>query len=49
MNPASSAGADADAPYSGAHSAEYTLVPGEDAKIGATRFDDWLSRQMARS
>jgi uncharacterized protein YbjT (DUF2867 family) len=41
--------ADPDAPYFGAHLGEYTLVPGENAKIGETRFDEWLSRQMARS
>jgi uncharacterized protein YbjT (DUF2867 family) len=36
--------ADAHATYFGAHLAEVDLVPGDDAEIGATRFDDWLSR-----
>ena len=38
--------ADPDARYFGAKLAELTLVPGEGARLGETRFDDWL-RQPA--
>ena len=34
--------ADTDARYFGAKLAELTLVPGEGARLGETRFDDWL-------
>jgi len=34
--------ADPDARYFGAKLAELTLVPGEGARLGETRFDDWL-------
>jgi uncharacterized protein YbjT (DUF2867 family) len=35
---------DATARYSGAELAERTLVPGDDATLAETRFEDWLSR-----
>src|SRR5262249_41540486 len=34
--------ADSDAKYFGAEVSERTLVPGKDARLGTTRFDDWL-------
>jgi len=34
-----------DARYFGAHLSERSLVPGDGARLAATRFDDWLSRQ----
>jgi hypothetical protein len=34
--------------YFGAELSERTLVPGEDARLGETRFEDWL-RQPANS
>jgi uncharacterized protein YbjT (DUF2867 family) len=34
--------ADPDARYFGAALAERTLVPGDDARLGETRFEDWL-------
>jgi len=34
--------ADPEARYFGAKLGELTLVPGEDARLGETRFDDWL-------
>jgi len=37
--------ADPQARYFGARLSERTLVPGDDARLAATRFDDWLSRQ----
>jgi uncharacterized protein YbjT (DUF2867 family) len=36
--------ADADAPYYGIEVGERALIPGDDARIGATRFADWLSQ-----
>jgi uncharacterized protein YbjT (DUF2867 family) len=36
---------DAQARYFGARLSERTLVPGDKAELGPTRFDDWLSRQ----
>lgn len=33
-------------PYFGAELQERTLVPGDDARLGATRFDDWLERSL---
>lgn len=36
--------ADPRAGYFGAEVSERTLVPGDDAQLGETRFDDWLSR-----
>ena len=38
--------ADPDARYNGAKLGERTLVPGDKANIGETRFEDWLSRQF---
>ena len=35
---------DPGARYYGAELGELTLVPGDDAQLGETRFDDWLSR-----
>jgi uncharacterized protein YbjT (DUF2867 family) len=35
--------------YYGARLSERSLLPGDDAQLGATRFDDWLNRQPARS
>ena len=40
--------ADPHARYFGAELGERTLVPGDDARLGETRFEDWL-RQPARS
>ena len=36
--------ADPHARYFGAELDERTLVPGADARIGETRFEDWLSQ-----
>ena len=36
--------ADPHARYFGAELSERTLVPGDDAQLGETRFEDWLSR-----
>jgi uncharacterized protein YbjT (DUF2867 family) len=36
--------ADPHARYFGAELSERTLVPGDDARLGDTRFDDWLSQ-----
>ena len=36
--------ADAHARYYGAELSQRTLVPSDDARLGETRFDDWLSR-----
>lgn len=33
--------------YFGAEVSELTLVPGDDAQLGETRFDDWLSRSVS--
>lgn len=38
---------DADARYFGARVSERTLVPGEDARLGATRYEDWLHDALA--
>jgi uncharacterized protein YbjT (DUF2867 family) len=38
---------DAGARYYGIRVGERTLVPGVDARLGETRFDDWLSQQAA--
>ena len=35
------------APYFGYQLAERTLIPGEGAQLGATRFDDWLGATVA--
>jgi uncharacterized protein YbjT (DUF2867 family) len=37
--------ADPEAPYFGARLAERSLVPGDDARLAETRFEDWLSQQ----
>jgi uncharacterized protein YbjT (DUF2867 family) len=37
---------DAQARYYGVEVSERTLVPGNDARLGETRFDDWLSHRM---
>lgn len=37
---------DPDARYFGARLAELTLVPGEGARLGETRFDDWLRQPV---
>jgi uncharacterized protein YbjT (DUF2867 family) len=37
--------ADPEARYFGARLSERSLVPGADARLGPTRFDDWLGRQ----
>ena len=40
---------DADAPYYGLQvSDERALIPGDNPRLGATRFADWLSRSAAR-
>jgi uncharacterized protein YbjT (DUF2867 family) len=39
--------ADEHAPYFGAELGERTLVPGDGAQLGATRFEDWLERSVA--
>jgi uncharacterized protein YbjT (DUF2867 family) len=40
---------DADAPYYGLQvSDERALIPGDNPRLGATRFADWLSRPAAR-
>jgi uncharacterized protein YbjT (DUF2867 family) len=41
--------ADPDARYFGAKLGELTLVPGDDARLGETRFDDWLSQSTTRT
>jgi hypothetical protein len=38
--------ADPNARYYGAKLGERTLVPDDNATIGETRFEDWLSRQF---
>ena len=40
--------ADPRARYFGAELTELTLVPGDDAQLGETRFDDWLGRSASR-
>ena len=37
--------ADPHARYFGTELGERSLVPGDDAELGPTRFEDWLSRQ----
>jgi uncharacterized protein YbjT (DUF2867 family) len=39
--------ADAHARYFGAELRERTLVPGADARLGETRFEDWLRQPVA--
>jgi uncharacterized protein YbjT (DUF2867 family) len=40
--------ADPHARYFGAELTERTLVPNDDARLGATRFKDWLSQPMSK-
>lgn len=40
--------ADPKAPYSGAKVSERTLVPGDDARLGETRFETWLTQSAAQ-
>ena len=40
--------ADPQARYFGARLSERTLLPGDGARLGATSFDDWLSRQPVK-
>jgi uncharacterized protein YbjT (DUF2867 family) len=40
---------DPHARYFGAEVGERTLVPGDDARLGATRFEDWLNRSARRA
>jgi hypothetical protein len=37
---------DPQARYFGAERSERTLVPGDDASLAETRFEDWLSQSM---
>ena len=39
---------DPDARYYGVHVSESTLVPGDDARLGETRLEDWLSRSISQ-
>jgi hypothetical protein len=41
--------ADPHARYFGAELGELTLVPGDDARLGETRFDDWLRQPTTTS
>jgi uncharacterized protein YbjT (DUF2867 family) len=41
--------ADPGARYYGAELTERTLVPNDDARLGGTRFKDWLSRPVPRT
>ena len=41
--------ADPSARYSGAKISERTLVPGNDARLGETRFENWLTQSTAQS
>src|SRR5258708_37992175 len=40
--------ADQNAPYSGAKVSEETLVPGNNARLGETRFETWLTQPSAQ-
>ena len=40
--------ADVHAPYFGAQLDDRSLIPGDDAQIAPTRFEDWLSQTMVR-
>jgi hypothetical protein len=40
--------ADPHARYFGAELSERTLVAGDDAQLGETRFEDWLKRSLAK-
>ena len=39
--------ADAHVPYFGLERDDQSLTPGDNPRIGATRFDDWLCRSFA--
>lgn len=39
--------ADTHARYFGAELDDYSLIPGDNSRIGSTRFEDWLSRSIA--
>ena len=41
--------ADPHAHYFGTELSEYSLVPGNDAPLGETRFEDWLSRSASQT
>ena len=41
--------ADPHARYFGAELSERMLVPGDDARLGATRFEDWLNRSTRQT
>jgi uncharacterized protein YbjT (DUF2867 family)/nitrite reductase/ring-hydroxylating ferredoxin subunit len=41
--------ADPDARYFGAELSERTLVPGDDARLGETRFEDWLNQTAGQT
>jgi hypothetical protein len=38
--------ADPHAPYFGAELSEHTLVPGNDARLAETRFEDWPNHSL---
>lgn len=40
--------ADANAPYFGTELNDQSLVPGDNARLGPTRFDEWLSRSTTQ-
>jgi uncharacterized protein YbjT (DUF2867 family) len=40
--------ADPNAPYSGAKISEKTLLPGNNARLGETRFETWLTQPAAQ-
>ena len=40
--------ADVHARYFGAELNDRSLIPGDNPRIGPTRFEDWLSRSMGR-
>jgi len=40
--------ADPNARYSGAKLSEKTLVPGNNARLGETRFETWLTQPAAQ-
>jgi uncharacterized protein YbjT (DUF2867 family) len=39
---------DQHAVYFGAQPSERTLIPGDDAQLGETRFEDWLGRSASQ-
>jgi uncharacterized protein YbjT (DUF2867 family) len=41
--------ADPHARYFGTELSELSLVPGDDAQLGKTRFEDWLNRAASQS